>query len=148
MTGGAATKRALFELAPASCYVHLATHGYFADERIRSWSEGMGEQGGRTADIVTGMAPATLCGLALAGANGEATLLGRVPGIVTAEELAGLDLGSRELAVLSACDTRIGLGRADQGLASLQAALHAAGARATITSLWSVPDEATKRPES
>jgi CHAT domain-containing protein len=46
--------------------------------------------------------------------------------------------------VLSACDTNVGLGRAGQGVASLQKALHMAGARTVITSLWKVPDEATK----
>ena len=34
--------------------------------------------------------------------------------------------------------------RAGQGVASLQKALQIAGARSVITSLWKVPDEATK----
>jgi len=62
---------------------------------------------------------------------------------VTAEELSALDLSGCELAVLSACDTNVGLRRAGQGVASLQKALHMAGARSVITSLWKVPDQAT-----
>jgi CHAT domain-containing protein len=46
--------------------------------------------------------------------------------------------------VLSACDTNIGERRAGQGVASLQKALQMAGARGVVTSLWKVPDEATK----
>ena len=46
--------------------------------------------------------------------------------------------------MLSACDTNVGERRAGQGVASLQKALQMAGARSVITSLWKVPDEATK----
>ena len=38
-----------------------------------------------------------------------------------------MDLGSCELAVLSACETNVGYRRAGEGIHSLQAALHAAG---------------------
>jgi CHAT domain-containing protein len=85
-----------------------------------------------------------LCGLALAGANLPAGALGRVEGAISAEELAALDLSNCELAVLSACDTGSGELRAGQGVASLQKALHMAGARSVVTSLWKAPDEATK----
>ena len=67
------------------------------------------------------------------------------PGILTAEELAGLDLSHCELAVLSACDTNAGTRRAGLGIQSLQSAVHAAGARTAITSLWRVDDAATRR---
>ena len=68
-----------------------------------------------------------------------------MPGILTAEEFATLDLSNCELAVLSACETNVGIRRAGQGIQSLQTALHAAGARAAITSLWKVDDAATRR---
>jgi CHAT domain-containing protein len=71
-------------------------------------------------------------------------MYGRVRGVLTAEEIAALDLSNCELAVLSACDTNVGVRRAGQGIASLQQALWAAGVRSAITSLWKVPDEATK----
>jgi CHAT domain-containing protein len=86
----------------------------------------------------------TLCGLCLSGANKGRDELGRVPGLLTAEELAGFDLSACELAVLSACETNVGLSRAGQGILSLQSALHSAGARTTITSLWRVHDELTR----
>ena len=54
-----------------------------------------------------------------------------------------MDLSGVELCVLSACETGIGL-QSRRSVASLQSALSAAGVRSTITSLWKVPDEATR----
>ena len=94
---------------------------------------------------VTGMAPMLLCGLALAGANQPMNSLGRRPGILTAEELCSLDLSSCDLAVLSACETNVGIRSAGVGIQSLKAALHAAGVRTAVTSLWKVDDAATRK---
>ena len=143
------TKAALFNAAPGKRYLHLATHGWFAPESVRSTEDPRPEEQGFTRmgleDRVTGLAPMTLCGLALAGANRGRDSLGRVPGILTAEELCSLDLSQCELAVLSACETNVGIRRAGQGIQSLQSALYAAGARTSITSLWKVDDAATRR---
>jgi CHAT domain-containing protein len=129
----------------------LATHGWFAPESVTSWSDpepvdAQGHAISRTSaeERVRGSSPMLLCGLALAGANLPADAIGRYPGLVTAEEISSWDLANCELAVLSACDTNVGVRRAGQGVASLQRALHMAGARTVITSLWKVPDEATK----
>jgi len=62
-----------------------------------------------------------------------------------AEELCSLDLSQCDLAVLSACETNVGIRRAGQGIQSLQAALYAAGAKSSITSLWKVDDAATRK---
>ncbi|MFT7480819.1 MAG: CHAT domain-containing protein, partial [Gammaproteobacteria bacterium] len=130
-------------------YVHLATHGWFAPESVPSTKDARpeGESFARMGleDRVSGLAPMTLCGLALAGANNGRDSLGRVPGILTAEELCSLDLSQCELAVLSACETNVGIRRAGQGIQSLQSALYAAGTRTSITSLWKVDDAATRR---
>ena len=66
-------------------------------------------------------------------------------GIIIQRILAqGLDLSFCELAVLSACESNVGLVRAGQGIMSLQRALGIAGARGSITSLWKVDDLATQ----
>ncbi len=147
-----ASRRGLVELAPSARWLHVATHGWYAPESVRSLADsatagrptlvpGMGVE-----ERIVGLSPMLLCGLALAGANRPPDAIGRVEGLITAQEVAALDLARCELAVLSACDTNVGvrLRRAGQGVASLQLALHMAGARSAITSLWKVPDEATK----
>ena len=47
--------------------------------------------------------------------------------------------------MLSACETDVGIRRAGQDVRSLQSALHAAGVRTAITSLWKVDDAATRQ---
>ncbi len=150
LEGARATKAAFVEAAPRARWLHLATHGYYSDANVRVLGEPDRDvshvlwQRASLEETVKGLSPYTLCGLALAGANRGRDSLGRVPGILTAEELAGLDLRRCELAVLSACETHVGLDRGASGMASLQAALHAAGARSAITSLWKVDDERTR----
>jgi tetratricopeptide (TPR) repeat protein len=146
-----ATRSSLFDAAPRARWLHIATHGWFAADSIRSWQdpEPLDRRTGLALrssgeEQVKGSSPMLLCGLALAGANLPEDALGRIPGLVTAEEIAALDLTSCDLAVLSACDTNVGERRAGQGVASLQKALQMAGARSAITSLWRVPDEATR----
>ena len=93
---------------------------------------------------VGGFAPLTLCGLVLAGANVAEDSAQRSARLLTAQEISSFDLSACDLAVLSACETNVGIRRAGQGIQSLQSALHMAGARTTITSLWSVPDWPTQ----
>ncbi len=131
LSKSAATKRALLEKIGQQQFLHLATHGYFSPTRIKAIGKGQG---------ASGMHPGLLSGLVLAGANQpqeEGTLL-------TALEVAELDLSSVELAVLSACQTGLGEVAGGEGVLGLQRAFQIAGARTTVTSLWSVDDKATK----
>jgi len=140
LTGTAASQDALFQHARGKRYVHLATHGWFGPTLIHDAVPTT-----RVLETVIRMAPMLLCGLALAGANQGRDSVGGLPGILTAEELCSVDLSGCELAVLSACETNVGIRRAGQGIQSLQAALYSAGARSSITSLWSVDDDATRQ---
>jgi CHAT domain-containing protein len=117
----------------------VATHGWFAPDSFRSTEDpepidAKLKFGMRTGlgDRVKGMKPMFLCGLALAGASAPENELGRIPGLITAEEIAALDLSNCELGVLSACDTNVGLRRAGQGCFP-STALEMAGARSVIT---------------
>jgi CHAT domain-containing protein/tetratricopeptide (TPR) repeat protein len=147
LVGDEATRDALFERAAHARFLHVATHGYFAPTQAIGGIDLALEAPLATFAAfeidVDQTAPAVRSGLALAGANRPPNAIGRVVGRVTAHELATLDLTRCELAALSACDTSAGLQRVGQGAASLQAALHAAGARTVLTSLWEVPDDAT-----
>jgi CHAT domain-containing protein len=86
-----------------------------------------------------------LSGLAFGGANRRDSAPGDGDdGILTAEEIAALDLRGLEWAVLSACDTGIGELRVGEGVLGLRRAFEVAGAGTLIMSLWSVADETAR----
>lgn len=90
--------------------------------------------------------PALLGGLVLAGANkrGQGDPSGE-DGILTAWEIAGVDLRGTRLVVLSACETALGRVEASAihgaSVAGLRQAFVVAGARNVVATLWQVPDE-------
>ena len=126
--------------APQAALLHLATHG------IEAGSSGCaGNSVTRGISLraqTSGEASAASTALLLAapkqgdGSNTDDGLLG-------AMEIAALDLGAVQWAVLAACSTASGSTRAYEGLNGLARAFHLAGARTVLLSLWSVDDEAT-----
>ena len=142
-----ATESAFREAAGSRQWLHIATHGFFSPPQIKSALEATGEPGRATGpdDSQPGLAayhPGLLSGLALAGAN-QPPQEGQDDGILTALEVAALDLTSVDLAVLSACETGLGEVAGGEGVLGLQRAFQVAGVRTTVTSLWKVPDLAT-----
>jgi CHAT domain-containing protein/Tfp pilus assembly protein PilF len=89
---------------------------------------------------VAGWNPGLLSGLALAGAN-QPPEPSRDDGILTALELAELDLRGCDLAVLSACDTGLGESAGGEGLLGLQRAFQVAGTHTVVATLWEVEDK-------
>lgn len=65
-------------------------------------------------------------------------------GLVTALEMAGMNLWGTQLVVLSACDTGRGDSHPGQGVYGLRRAVLAAGAETLVMSLWKVDDQATE----
>ena len=132
LSGTNATESAVRKAATAHRYLHLATHGFFADDAIkpqvdarpgsktRSGSGLTDRSGSRTP---AGCHPGLLSGLALTGANVQPTPAGKDDGILTALEVAELDLSGVELAVLSACQTGLGKVAGGEGLLGLQRAI-------------------------
>ena len=85
-----------------------------------------------------------LAGLALAGANHRADAgPDEEDGVLTAMEIANLDLDGVEWAVLSACDTGVGESVSGEGVFGFRRAFRIAGARTVVMSLWPVEDDAT-----
>jgi CHAT domain-containing protein/tetratricopeptide (TPR) repeat protein len=150
LRGNEATEEAIRQKAPQSRYLHLATHGYFAPPELRSALAPTDPKASRsTIDAlggagVAGYHPGLLSGIALAGANIRPTPTGQDDGILTALEVAELDLSGVELAVLSACETGLGEVAGGEGLLGLQRAFQVAGAHSVVASLWPIGDEPTR----
>jgi len=143
-----ATEAAVRAAAGKHRYLHVATHGFFAGPRPAAPSPA-GTRGFeddfRAARAEPGAAyPGLLAGLVFAGAN-RPPRADADDGILTALEVAELDLGGVELAVLSACETKLGKAVGAEGTLGLERAFRAAGARAVVASLWKVPDRATQQ---
>lgn len=135
LSGSAADEASFKRAAPGSRVLHLATHGFVLDDRCSA--VGLGLEKSRSA----ARSPLLLSGLALAGANRrEADASSAEDGILTAEEIAALDLSGVEWAVLSACDTGRGAIRGGEGVLGLRRAFQVAGVRTVIMSLWPVDD--------
>ena len=81
--------------------------------------------------------------LALAGANrprgGDEN-----EGLLTAEEVASLDLRGVSWVVLSACHSGVGETWPREGSLGMQRAFRLAGARCVIASQWAVADQSTR----
>ncbi len=143
-------------------FVHLATHGFYESPRrlvamLRAARNGDGAALSTIGpndpeEQALGLLPFLSSGLALAGAervldekNDEALSSDRAreDGLLTAEEVASLDLRGTDLVVLSACETGLGDVASGEGVLGLERAFQAAGAKSVVASLWRVSDPAT-----
>jgi len=134
LTGKQGTEESFLNMnGKAPQMLHVATHGFFytPDEAqqidyLRGYKDAM-----------------SLSGLIMSGANaawqGKETPKGVLDGILTASNIARLDLSNTSLAVLSACQS--GKGKTTpEGLFGLQRAFKKAGVKTMIMSLWNVSD--------
>ncbi|MFL5344674.1 MAG: tetratricopeptide repeat protein [Hyalangium sp.] len=150
--GPEATKERLLHVS-APGVLHIATHGFFLDETSPPEdSRAAVNFGGLGDDVLAPRPPDPLLrsGLVLAGAQAPAPEDSGAAShsldsaLVTALELAGLNLWGTQLVVLSACDTGRGDVRLGQGVYGLRRAFVAAGAETVVMSLWEVNDETTR----
>ncbi|MBO0722179.1 MAG: CHAT domain-containing protein, partial [Blastocatellia bacterium] len=131
-----ATEAAL-KRARAPRILHIATHGFFLnDHQIKQTEAGAEDETNAEPRLgrQTAQAQGSLwrSGLALSD------------GILTALEMAGLDLWGTRLVVLSACDTGLGEVRNGEGVQGLRRALVLAGSESQVMSLWPVTDEGAR----
>jgi CHAT domain-containing protein/Tfp pilus assembly protein PilF len=156
-SGADATKQHLLELNNLGI-LHMATHGFY----LNSLSSVEGNNRafkvvGVTSDspptpLMKGVDPMRASGVALTGA--QATLKawsdGKVPdslndGILTAEEVSGLNLDGTWLVTLSACESGVGEAKSGEGVFGLRRAFMMAGAQNLLMTLWPVNDETTAK---
>ncbi len=122
LTGAEATRNRFIEQASQNRVLHVATHAFVLD---RSCGNGN---------------PLLHSGLVFAGANAS-----RDAAILTAQQIASLDLSGVDWAVLSACNTGAGELHDGEGVLGLQRAFRVAGARSVIMTLWPVDDDVTRQ---
>ncbi|GMT98395.1 tetratricopeptide repeat protein [Corallococcus caeni] len=142
--GAKATKERLLQLRTPGI-LHLATHGFFLeDATAQESSRAVATFGalGEDPQPVRPPDPLLRSGLLLAGETEQKSTSDSA--LVTALELAGLDLWGTQLVVLSACDTGRGAVRRGQGVYGLRRAFLVAGAETVVMSLWKVDDATTR----
>lgn len=136
--------------------LHVATHGFYARGAgsaprkvpAAALAQSDRERGMFVEESLASLSPPSTsedpidsldqAGLALAGANQGPQ------GILTAREIAALDLWGTQLVVLSACETGVGAVPSGEGVYGLRRALVLAGAKSQVVTLWSVSDSTTR----
>jgi len=149
-----ASESTVREEAPKHYWLHFATHGFFAPSNKHSALAAVHDVT-RSADMtreaevlfttgVGGFHPGVLSGIVLAGVNRPIDD-GSNDGILTAMEVAEMDLQNVKVVVLSACDTGLGDVAGGEGVLGIQRAFQMAGAKTVVASLWKVDDKATQQ---
>lgn len=116
--------------------LHVSTHGFYEPYSIEVKNM-----------VSEAQDPMNRSGILMAGANQywlkKKELFDESDGIILAAEIANLNLSNTELAVLSACETGLGLTDGSEGVYGLQRAFKMAGVQQLLISLWKVPDAET-----
>ncbi len=126
-------------------HILLASHGIFSmpgwvSGGLESADWGLSDPSDRTQVVRLG--GMYFSGIALAGANRPDD--GGEDEILTADEVHGLDLSGSTLVALTGCETALGVPVSGEGLMGLRSALHAAGVRNVIASVWQIDDKVTR----
>jgi CHAT domain-containing protein len=154
-----ADKMALTNLRPPGI-LHLATHGFYLGGVSRS-EAGSAQRGMVVKQTIAGreevqdipaINPMIQSGIALTGAQTTLNLWknGRAPdpandGVLTAQDVACLDLKGTWLVTLSACETGKGETKSGEGVFGLRRAFMMAGAQNLVMTLWPVSDQVTPK---
>jgi CHAT domain-containing protein len=131
--------------------LHIATHGLFLPDQLHREDAREEEYVGNRLWRLSGRRienPLLRSGLVLAGVNtwsrGEPLPVEAEDGLLTAEDVASMDLTGTELAVLSACETGLGQVQIGEGIFGLRRAFALAGVKTLVMSLWKVDDQQTQ----
>lgn len=138
LTGVQGTEESFYAMSgKAPQILHIATHGfYYTPEKATEVS------------YLNGYTDAMqLSGLIMAGGNtewmGKPIPKGVMGGVLTANDIATLDLKGTDLVALSACQTGLGIAT-PEGIYGLQRAFKKAGVQTIIMSLWKVKNDVAR----
>ena len=128
--------------------LHIATHGFaFPEKEIKEEKKFQVQE---KSNYKISEDPMVRCGLMFSGANiswlGDSKKMIETTGddgILTAAEVANMDLSNTKLVVLSACETGLGKIESSEGTFGLKRGFKLAGVDQIIVSLWKVPDNET-----
>jgi len=145
ISGKQATETAIKAL-PTPSILHLATHGFFLPNKKNDLPTNDLNKQLYKAKALNLENPLLRSGLALAGFNNRQSKQSKntEDGVLTALEVAGLNLRGTPLVVLSACETGLGEVKTGDGVYGLRRALVIAGSQTQLLSLWQVDDGGTK----
>jgi len=159
-TNTSATEDEFKLMASNSNILHIATHGFFYPDpnEVQEETEKKVEygdvvfRGGNCGfgvnSFVESYNPLMRSGLVFAGANDVWSKQVKNDsiddGVLTAQEVANIDMRKTELVVMSACETGLGDIKGSEGVYGLQRAFKMAGVKYEIMSLWQVPDKETE----
>ena len=136
----------ILEGANAPGILHLATHGYFFNPYEKQAGVTLSDETMRER-IIGAESPLLRSGLVFSGVNhswkGGKPIAGLEDGVLTAFEIANMELWNTKLVVLSACETGLGDVDSAEGVFGLQRAFKAAGVDKLVISLWKIPDAQT-----
>ena len=141
LSGDRATKSMVVPALAHVNLVHLATHGFSFDDDCTDVDDVRGVTLAGVGDQAEQPSEMALSGLALTAARANAAAAS--VDVLSAGELATLDLTGVDWVVLSACDSGLGRIGRNEGVFGMRRALRVAGARTVVMSLWPVDDAAT-----
>lgn len=148
LLGREATAESVLSLQ-APQILHLATHGFLA----RGVASDEPPTDVRYMESIGTLKPVLhprhlLLGSGILLAGYESWIGGKnvgTNGVLTAEEIAGMNLSATKLVTISACESGLGETIGGEGILGMRRAVHLAGAKALIMSLWRVDDIATAK---
>lgn len=146
-TGKSGTKKRFYEMSGnAPCILHLATHGYYwSMPKARKYKQvNLSRLLDFSLDIPEEDVALTRSGIFLSDNLTGDSLFKGSDGIITAREIANMNLQGLDLVVLSACNTGRGDINDGEGVFGLQRAFKKAGAKSILMTLWKVDDHATQ----
>ena len=137
-TGDEGTENAFKLLSGyAPSIIHIATHGFYSSESMIT----IGNELVNSTSIEDRLLEQT--GLYMSGANTyKNNKTSFNDGLLTAREIAELNLRGVDFVALSACQSGLGILQGD-GVFGIQRALKKAGVNSILMSLWKINDEAT-----